>query len=289
DIQSPTTFEENKSFAVTVTATTRTGEIIRNYVPESPVKIEVSRGSAEITPRRLRAQDFNNGIARLTITPENTSPIQFKVKTEMLIKESPVIAEGLFVDVNVVHPHFEAISFLKNEGVIQGYPDGSFKPENTVSRVEVLKFILEGIDAQIADAKTLPFSDTENGTWYADYLQTALYLNIIDGYPDGSFKPSNTVNKAEFMKMLIEAMNIDIDPEVRSMPLRDVDTDAWYAPYAQFAYQKNIMDFEDRAFNANEYMTRENVAEAMYRVQVLSQTGAARFDSDIADEFARAA
>ena len=200
-----------------------------------------------------------------------------------------MIAEGLFVDVNIVHPHFEAISFLKNEGVIQGYPDGSFKPQNDVSRVEVLKFILEGIDAKIAGAKKLPFSDVDNQGWYADYLQTALYLNIIDGYPDGSFKPSNTVNKAEFMKMLIEAMNIDIDPEIRSMPLRDVDKDAWYAPYAQFAYQKNIMDFEDRKFNANEYMTRENVAEAMYRVQVLSQTGAARFDSDIADEFARAA
>lgn len=289
DIQSQTTFEEDKPFTVTITATTRTGEIIRNYVPESPVKIAVNRGKAEIEPRRLSAQDFNNGVAKLTVTPKNASPFQFQVKTETLIKESPVIAEGLFVDVNVVHPHFEAISFLKNEGVIQGYPDGSFKPENTVSRVEVLKFILEGIDAQIANAKTLPFSDTENGTWYANYLQTALYLNIIDGYPDGSFKPSNTVNKAEFMKMLIEAMNIDIDPEVRSMPLVDVDTDAWYAPYAQFTYQKNIMDFEDRKFNANEYMTRENVAEAMYRVQVLSQTGATRFDSDIADEFARAA
>ena len=88
DIQSPTTFEEDESFTVTIKATTRTGEIIRNYVPESPVKIIVSRGKAEIEPRRLSANDFNNGVAQLTVTPKNTSPFQFQVKTENLIKES---------------------------------------------------------------------------------------------------------------------------------------------------------------------------------------------------------
>ena len=281
-IETQTTFEKNKEFEVKVKAVTRTGELIKNYVPPSPVRVVVTRGKATISPSRLTLNDFKNGIAVLTVSPKSESPIKFEIRTDTVIKESPVIAKGLFVDVSVVHPHFEAISFLKNEGVIQGYPDGSFKPENNVSRVEVLKFILEGIDAKIADTKSLPFSDTDSSAWYANYLQTALYLGIVNGYPDGTFKPGNTVNKAEFLKMLIEAMNTDIDPEVTYMPFTDVDKDAWYAPYVQFAYKKNIMDFDGRTFNPQEEMTRENVAEAMYRVQILTQTGAASFNSDAA-------
>ena len=84
-------------------------------------------------------------------------------------------------------------------------------------------------------------------------------------------------------------MNVDLDPEVSSVPFTDIKKDYWYAPYAQFAYQKNLMDFDGRQFNAGEDMTREDVAEAMYRVQVLTQTGAASFDSSAAEEFARAA
>lgn len=288
-IESQSTFEEDKDFTVKVRAVTRTGELITDYVPESPVKINLTRGQATITPTRLRSNNFKNGVALLTISPKNNTPIQFEVRTDTIIKLSPVVAQGLFLDVSVVHPHFEAISFLKNEGVIQGYPDGLFKPENGVSRVEVLKFILEGIDAEVANTRSLPFTDTENGTWYSDYLQTSLYLGIVDGYPDGSFKPENTVNKVEFLKMLINAMNTDIDPEVGYLPFTDVDKDHWYAPYVQFAYKKNLIDVDGRTFNPQEQMTREKVAEAMYRVQVLTQTGAASFNSEAAENFAKAA
>lgn len=284
-IDTQSTYEEGEVFTAKIKAILRNGETVTNYVPESAVKLEIIRGSATIDPTRLTSKDFKNGVATVTITTKNTSPIQFRVKTDNVMKDSPVIAQGLFMDVSEVHPHFQAISFLKNEGVIEGYPDGSFKPENSVSRVEVLKFILEGIDAEIANTNSLPFTDTENGTWYADYLQTAIYLGIVDGYPDGSFKPGNTVNKVEFLKMLINAMDVDVNPEIGYLPFDDVDKDHWFAPYVQFAYRRNLIDTEGRKFNPQEEMTRENVAEAMYRVQVLTQTGAASFNSEAAAAF----
>lgn len=277
EIDSRSTFEAGQDFEIKIKAVTRTGEVVTNYNPTSPVRIELMQGSATINPSRLGKADFINGIATITISPRSESPIQFMIKTDTVMKESQVFAKGLFVDVSVVHPHFEAISFLKNEGVIQGYPDGSFKPKNSVSRVEVLKFILEGTGAEIANTRSLPFSDTENETWYSDYLQTAIYLGIVQGYPDGTFKPERTVNKAEFLKMLVEAMDIEISEEIGYMPFTDVKKDHWYAPYVQFAYQKNIIETSGKLFNPQEEMTRENVAEAMYRVKVLKQTGAAQF------------
>jgi len=286
EIDSQSTFRDGEPFTAKITAVDGAGVKITNYVPATPVRIELIRGQATIEPTRLTSSDFQNGVATLTISPRNNTPLQFEVRTDTVIKESPVVAEGLFLDVNVVHPHFEAISFLKNEGIIQGYPDGSFKPENSVSRVEVLKFILEGIDAEIAGTRALPFSDTQSGAWYSDYLQTAVYLGIIDGYPDGTFKPGNTVNKAEFLKMLIEAMDTEIDTEIGYMPFTDVKKDQWYAKYVQFAYQKNLIEADGKKFNPQEQMTRENVAEAIYRVQVLTQTGAASFSSQVAESIA---
>jgi len=279
-IDSQSTFKENKDFTVKIKAVTRTGKLITNYVPKSPVRVEKIRGKAVITPTRLSSKNFVNGIATLTISPKDTSPIQFKIHTDSVIKESPVIAQGLFLDVSEVHPHFRAISFLKDEGIIQGYPDGSFKPKNSVSRVEVMKFILEGLDAKLAPSKELPFRDTANNTWYSDYLQTGIYLKIIKGYKDGTFKPTNTVNKVEFLKMLISAMNVDINPKIGHLPFTDVDKDAWYAKYVQFAYRKNLIDSDSKTFNPQEKMTRENVAEAIYRVQILKQTGASTFSNN---------
>jgi len=281
-IDTKSTFEENKDFTVKIEAVTRTGDLITDYVPSSPIKIELIRGKATINPTRLSRSNFKNGVATLKISPKSASPIKFRIHTDNVIKESPIIAKGLFLDVSEVHPHFKAISFLKNEGVIQGYPDGSFKPKNDVSRVEVMKFILEGIGTKLKTAQSLPFKDTEDKAWYSDYLQTGIDLGIIAGYPDGTFKPANTVNKAEFLKMLVSAMDTDIDPKIGNLPFKDIDKDSWYAKYIQFAYKKNLIDTNGNMFNPQEEMTREDVAEAIYRVQILKQTGAAMFNSNAA-------
>jgi hypothetical protein len=259
--------------------------IVSDYNPESPVKIEVIMGSAAISHRRLTASDFENGIATITLTPSNSSPVKFHLKTDNLIKESPVLSPGIFVDIGTAHPHFNAISFLKDEGIIQGYPDGSFKPNNEVSRVEVMKFILEGIDTEIQTATTLNFRDTNINEWYADYLFTAKKLGVVEGYPDGSFKPSASVNKVEFLKMLILAANIDIDPEVRNVfNLDDVKNDDWFAPYVKFAIEKNIIDFEGNKFYPGEEMKRDKIAEAIYRIKILNETGANEFTADLVNE-----
>jgi len=282
EIKTDATYIPKQEQKIIIKAVDRHGNTITNYAPENAVRVDVIKGSAQITPRRLLARDFQNGIAVSVLNPKDSNPIQFAIKTDNIIKESAVIHPGIFADISSVHPHFQAIKFLKNEGVIEGYPDGSFKPGNSVSRVEVLKFILEGIEADISKAPTkLKFSDVDAAQWYGGYLQTATNLGIIDGYPDGSFKPLDKVNKAEFVKMLIEAMNIDVDPEIGELPFIDVGEDQWYAKYAQFAYKKNIIDTDENRFWPRKQMTREEVAEAMYRVNVLNETGAATFTDDL--------
>jgi hypothetical protein len=281
DIIGDNTFIPDEDKTITIKAVTTDGKVIKDYVPDGQVKIEITRGRAVIKPNKLYYEDFENGVAEVTFNSSNENAVEFVIKAENITKKSNRMNPGLFADISTGHPNFQAISFLKNEGVINGYPDGSFKPENVVSRVEVLKFILEGTDSELKNAKSLPFDDTSKNEWYSDYLYTAWKLGIVDGYPDGSFKPTVSVNRVEFLKMLVESMNIDINPDAENLEFQDVNNDEWYAPYVKFAHEKNIIQVNGNKFNPTAQMKREEVAEAIYRVKMLTITGANIYTNDL--------
>lgn len=186
----------------------------------------------------------------------------------------------VFTDVEVGHPEYLALKYLKEKGVISGYPDGSFKPDNIINRVEALKIILTaegkinneyitnnsigGID-YATNASLVKFSDIYKSMWYYPYLKKAVEENIIAGYPDGTFKPEKTVNKAESYKMTMLADRIPL-PEVTEDPFNDVSMSEWFAPYFQEAKTRQIV-FITMAGNANPgtEMTRSTFAELVYR------------------------
>jgi len=288
-IESPDAFVLKEPVIFTIKAVDRSNNVIRDYVPAETIKIKTEKGKATIEPKSLNYEDFVNGTATLKVTPKSARPLQLEIITDNIMKKSKTLEEGskntLFADISNVHPNFQAIKFLKDEGVIQGYPDGSFKPSNSVSRVEIIKFILEGIDADLRSVRSLPFKDTDKKQWYASYLYTANQLGIVDGYPDGTFKPTESVNRVEFLKMLINAMNIDIDPKNNTTQFSDVDRNQWYAPYVRFAMDKNLMDISGSKFNPAAEMQRDEVAEAIYRVKVLTETGSSKYSASLGEDF----
>lgn len=173
--------------------------------------------------------------------------------------------ESLFIDVTNDDEYFEAVNYLASESIIEGHADGTFRPLDKVNRVEALKFILEGIDADLMSGE-IPFEDISESDWYAEYLYTGLVEKIVNGNPDGTFRPANPVNKAEFFKILFLGMNVDINPKVDVAPYQDVEVDAWFAPYIAYAKELEILDPDLSTISPNAPMTRGEVADAMYRL-----------------------
>lgn len=173
-----------------------------------------------------------------------------------------------FTDVPEDHEYYNAINYLVTEGVVAGYPDGTFRPDKTVSRVEALKFIYEGLKESISSGN-LPFSDVSKGEWYGSYLYTAYKDNVVDGYPDGTFKPSKTVNKAEFYKILFNGMKVDISPKLDRSPFKDVDKNEWFAPFVAYAKEIGIIDPNTTTLKPSEGMSRGEVAYAIYKLMLL--------------------
>lgn len=174
-----------------------------------------------------------------------------------------------FSDVPTSHPNYTAIMGLKSKGIINGYEDGTFKPDQPVNRVEALKMILLGAGVTTTATNTVAkFSDTSTSEWYAQYLNKAVELKVVGGYPDGTFKPTQSVNLVENLKMLLLAQNVQLSDMVPSVdPYADTPKTEWYAKYVQYAKDKNLIDADSQnKVYPSQAMTRGKLAETMFRV-----------------------
>lgn len=179
---------------------------------------------------------------------------------------APSLVAADFVDLDEFHPNRVAILELEAQGVVQGYADESFKPWNEVNRAEALKIILEAFDIEVPESElTLPsYEDVDSEAWYAVYVQEATLLGIVSGYPDAKFRPEQTVNRAELMKMLSVAASLGV---------REGDDENWYIPFQNFALEQNVIPLQvDGSWHPEQALTRGEVAEAVYRLQQYTET-----------------
>ena len=102
----------------------------------------------------------------------------------------------------------DSIEYLLNQGVISGYPDGTYKPLNTINRAEFSKIVAEAAFGKEIDAnKTNCFPDVKN-EWFARYVCLLKEKGVIGGYPNGNFAPANNINFAESAKILSNGFNL---------------------------------------------------------------------------------
>ncbi len=187
---------------------------------------------------------------------------------------------AVFSDVDLGHPEYVALKYLKEKGIIKGYNDGGFKPSNFINRVEALKIILEAnklINQEYIKANSLggeeyknnldlvSFSDIFKAQWYFPYLKKAVETGVVRGYEDGTFKPTQIVNRAESFKMVMESDNINLG-DVLEAPFADVSINDWFARYFNEAKLRQIVYYTmNNTVNPGHELTRSRFAELVYR------------------------
>lgn len=125
------------------------------------------------------------------------------------------------------HPFEKAILDFKSEGILQGYPDGQFRPNAAVNRAEFVKILLA--TKKISSEGKNCFPDVQE-QWFAAWVCAAAKEGFVRGYPDGLFHPERYINFAESARILARAYNA---PEVSTNP--------WYRSSIEFlAEQKSI-------------------------------------------------
>ncbi|MEI3362060.1 MAG: S-layer homology domain-containing protein [Oscillospiraceae bacterium] len=111
----------------------------------------------------------------------------------------------------------EAIAVISEIGVVDGYPDGSFKPQGTLTRGAAAKIICNLIlgptTAGELHADTAPYKDVPTSNAFSGYIAYCAKEKIISGYADGTFRPSAGLTGYAFMKMLLGALGYDAENE----------------------------------------------------------------------------
>jgi len=176
--------------------------------------------------------------------------------------------ESVFEDMETDHPNYMAIEFLYEEEVINGYPDGTFQPEKTVNRAELMKIVVEGT---VAEGDFSPsdedscFDDVPAGEWFTKYICHGKKQGWIEGYSDGTFKPEQTVNKVEAIKILLEVYGVELDA-VDEAPFIDVPTAEWFAPYIVTAKNLNILEEKGDYLIPDQGMRRAGISQNLYNL-----------------------
>ena len=106
----------------------------------------------------------------------------------------------------------EAVAKLVNAGKLSGYPDGSFKPYDKVTRGQMAKFIANAYDLKPGDGKT-SFSDVDPSTDLAKYVDAIAEAKITIGNADGTYGFVKNINRGQFAEMLYRAQKVKPAPK----------------------------------------------------------------------------
>ena len=175
-----------------------------------------------------------------------------------------VSANALKADEKINEDYAEAVAVLNGMGVFKGYEDGSFKPENKITRAEVATIIYRIYTKDVAKndksglyASYNKFSDMAGAGWAAGYIGYCANAELVKGYPDGTFKPSGNVTGYEVLAMILRAVGYDKNGEFTGAD--------WALNVAKYAEQLKILENVAKTTDLSAPATRELVSEILFR------------------------
>ena len=154
----------------------------------------------------------------------------------------------------------DSVDTLITLGLVNGYEDDTYKPNNTITRAEMAKLMVValGQDGKVSEAskKQSKFKDMK-GNWAYGYVNVASDLGVINGYPDGTFGPQNNVSYAEATAMIIRAL--EYDSEVKK------SKEVWPSNYRNYANKLSLYSSVG-AVKADDGAKRGNVAIMLWNM-----------------------
>ncbi len=152
----------------------------------------------------------------------------------------PVITK-IFTDIPSTNPFAGKLQYLKDQKIMGGYGDGSFKPLNPMNRAEFIKTLVNAKnDSPIQSPQTNCFKDIHN-EWYAPYVCDAKKEGWIKGYSDNTFRPATSINRAEALKIFVNVYDLDTAGQAPDQNLSDFPKTQWYTPYVWTAGQDGLI------------------------------------------------
>ncbi len=205
----------------------------------------------------------------------------------------------VYPDVPVNHKHHEAIAFMSTRETVKGYPNGEFHPDGLINRAEAVKVLIKSkypavvIDQSLkwhqqANHSYIIFPDVPIWEWFGKYVEMSYQNNIVQGYPDGQFRPGNNINFAEALKVILESYKVDFSQNsYQPNKLLYVHQGEWFEKYFTYAQDKNLIN-RNKFYHPGQLITRGEFVEIIYRLEEVLKNRQSEFvenRSSTSDEY----
>lgn len=131
-------------------------------------------------------------------------------------------------------------------GLVQGYPDGTFRPDRDLTRAELATLLVRAKGLQLPNRQArVVFKDVKPGFWAAKYVEIAKMAGLIKGYPDGTFRPNNKITRVEGITVVARFDNLK-PVYVTEKPYWDVAANHWAAKYVHAAKDAGMLKFVEK-------------------------------------------
>jgi len=176
------------------------------------------------------------------------------------------VSGDVFADVEKDHNNAYAIAYLKSRGVIRGYEDDSFKPDDLINRAEFLKLISTVYHVYPHHLRYNNCFEDVHNEWFAPYVCYAREKEWVQGAEGNQFYPDRNIKGSEALKILTVALKVD-DSSLHGVA-GDSD-DPWYTGYIALAEKREWLDLsEDGWFDPEAELTRAEVSELLFRMVI---------------------
>lgn len=197
-----------------------------------------------------------------------SSDVNFVIGDDVSVSEKGEVTvvedkKDYFTD-TTTHWACDSIKNMYNRGIVSGYEDGTFRPDNTVTRAEFVKMITDAVKLAATNTDGISFSDVSDTAWYANCVKLAYANNIVQGY-DGMFRPIDNIlrqDAAIIIYKTIVGSGIKIDGE--KFFDDEADISDYAKPYVSAMAANGIVNGSDGCFYPLNTLTR---AEAVKLIE----------------------
>ena len=176
-----------------------------------------------------------------------------------------------FKDVSRNYWAFEYIGEMQKRGIINGYPDGKYYPDNYVERCEFAKIMVGAAGLRTGDASGEYFADVKYNDWFYEYVETAKeYLTGYKSFGQNFFRPNNYALREDIAVALVKLKGYDTkntDQNILQTMFSDYDSISESAkPYVATAVERGLVSgYDDGTFKGQDSITRAEAAAMLWR------------------------
>jgi hypothetical protein len=161
----------------------------------------------ELIFKAVQEGQANISLDQVKLVDEKLAMSEFDGKSEVSIK---IAGRKTFTDISNSWAK-DSIEEATELGFVEGYEDGTFRPQANVKRSEFIGFLMRALNVDVPTVEKLDFVDDEDiPTWAKGYIAKAVELGVTTGYEDNTFRANKHITRAEICAMLVRAAKIDV-------------------------------------------------------------------------------